>query len=475
MSKYYITTPIYYINGKPHIGHAYTTLAADVIARYQRQKGSEILFATGVDENSQKTVQVAAATNKPIADYVKEMADVWQSTWQQLGITNNCFIRTTSEEHKATVYEIIKRVQASDDIYKSAYKGFYCVGCESFVKESELVDGLCPDHKTKPEWLEEENFFFRLSKYQQQLLDYIESRPEFIQPLSRRHEIVSFIKQGLQDFSVSRSTQQWGIPWPDAPDQVVYVWFDALTNYLTATGFPDEKYKNFWPANLHLMSKDIIKFHCIYWPAILMSAGLPLPEHIFAHGYFTIDGQKISKSLGNTIDPLALANEYGIDTLRYYLFAEIPFGEDGEFNNERFQTVYTTDLANDLGNLVQRVAVLVSKHLDGVIGELPSPTFKRDAYDNDMNSLKLSSALKQVWQQIRNLNVYLQEQKPWKKVSTDQAEFKHIVSQTIADLLLIADLLMPFLPTTSQKIIDTFGGGKVHPEIGLLFPKKDSQ
>jgi methionyl-tRNA synthetase len=256
---------------------------------------------------------------------------------------------------------------------------------------------------------------------------------------------------------------------------VVYVWFDALTNYLTATGFPNQEYKDFWPANLHLMSKDIIKFHCIYWPAILMSAGLPLPERIFAHGYFTIDGQKISKSLGNTIDPLSLANEYSIDTLRYYLFAEIPFGEDGEFNNQRFQTVYTTDLANDLGNLIQRVAVLISKHLDGIVGELPAPTFSRDAYDSDMQSLKLSSALKLVWQQIRNLNVYLQDQKPWEKVSTDQVEFKHIISQTVANLLLIADLLAPFLPATAQKIIDTFADGKVHTEIGLLFPKKDSQ
>ena len=472
MNKFYITTPIYYVNDIPHIGHAYTTLAADIIARYWRQKGSEVLFATGVDENAQKTVQAAAAAAKPIEDYTQDMANVWRTTWEKLGISNDIFIRTTSDEHKAAVYEIIKRVQASGDIYKDSYKGFYCVGCESFVKEADLVDGLCPDHKTKPQWLEEDNFFFKLSKYQQPLLDHIESHPNFIQPLSRRHEIVAFIKQGLQDFSVSRSSQQWGIPWPDEPGQVVYVWFDALTNYLTATGFPNENFTEFWPANLHLVGKDITKFHCIYWPAMLMSAGLPLPEQIFAHGFFTIDGQKISKSLGNAVDPLTMASEYGIDTLRYYLFSEIPFGEDGEFNHQRFQTIYTTDLADDLGNLVQRVAVLINKHLDGVISELPAPTIKIDFYNQTVQSLKLSAALKGVWQEIRNLNVYLQENKPWEKVTTDKTEFEHIVRQTVANLLLIADLLKPFLPDSSHKISATFAGGKVHTEVGLLFPKK---
>jgi methionyl-tRNA synthetase len=472
MNKFYITTPIYYVNDKPHIGHAYTTLAADVIARYWRQKQTEVLFATGVDENAQKTVQAAAAAGQPIKAYTQSMAEVWRTTWEKLGISNDCFIRTTSAEHKAAVYEMIKRVQASGDIYKDSYKGFYCVGCESFIKEADLIDGLCPDHKTKPQWLEEDNFFFKLSKYQQQLLDHIEAHPDFIQPLSRRHEVVAFIKQGLQDFSVSRSTQQWGIPWPDEPDQVVYVWFDALTNYLTATGFPNEGFTKFWPANLHLIGKDITKFHCIYWPAMLFSAGLPLPEQIFAHGFFTIDGQKISKSLGNAIDPLAMLGDYGIDTLRYYLFSEIPFGEDGEFNHQRFQTVYTTDLADDLGNLVQRVAVLINKHLAGTIGELPVPTIKVDGYDQAIQSLKLTAALKGVWQEIRNLNIYLQDQKPWEKVATNKTEFEHIVRQTVANLLLIADLLRPFLPDSSQKITATFADGQVHPEIGLLFPKK---
>ncbi len=472
MNKYYLSTPIYYVNDKPHIGHAYATVAADILARYYRQKGYDVLFATGVDENAQKTVQAAEAAGKPIAQYTENMANVWQQTWEKLGITNDAFVRTTSEQHKAAVYEIIKRVQASGDIYKGTYKGFYCVGCESFIKESDLVDGLCPDHKTKPEWLEEDNFFFKLSRYQQQLLEHIESHPDFIQPKSRRHEVVSFIEQGLQDFSISRSTQKWGIPWPDEPNQVVYVWFDALTNYLTATGFPNPEYQKYWPCNLHLVGKDIIKFHCIYWPAMLISAGLPLPEQIFAHGFFTIDGQKISKSLGNVVDPLALADEFGIDTLRYYLFAEIPFGEDGEFNNQRFHTVYTTDLADDLGNLVQRVAVLISKHLEGKIGDLPEPTIKVEAYEQAIKSLKLSSALKGVWQEIRNLNVYLQDQKPWQKVATDKADFEKIVRQTVANLLLIANLLKPFLPESSNKISSTFAGGTIHPEVGLLFPKK---
>jgi methionyl-tRNA synthetase len=472
MDKYYIATPIYYVNDKPHLGHAYTTIAADVLARYYRQKNYEVLFATGVDENAQKTVQAAAAANQPIDEYTKAMAEIWRSTWEKLGISNDRFIRTTSSEHKTAVYEIIKRIQAKDDIYKDVYKGFYCVGCENFIKESDLVNDLCSDHKTKPEWLEEDNFFFKLSKYQQPLLDYIESHPDFIQPLSRRHEVIAFIKQGLQDFSVSRSTQQWGISWPGVDDQVVYVWFDALTNYLTAIGFPDEKYTKFWPIDLHLIGKDIIKFHCIYWPAILMSAGLDLPKQIFAHGFFTIDGEKISKSLGNVIDPLSLAAEYGVDTLRYYLFSEIPFGEDGEFNIQRFHTIYTTDLADDLGNLVQRVAVLINKHLDGAVEDLPTPSINTDFYDQAFKDLKLPTALKGVWQEIRNLNVYLQEQKPWEKISTDQAEFKHIVGQTVTNLLLIADLLVPFLPDSAQKIKATFADGKVHPDVGLLFPKK---
>lgn len=356
MSKFYITTPIFYVNDKPHIGHAYSALAADILARYHKNRGDEVYFATGVDENSQKTIVATETANENVDKYLDKMAGLWQSTWDSLEISYDFFIRTTSEAHRKAVYELIERVDKSGDLYKGMYEGFYCVGCESFKREDELVDGLCPLHNKKPEWIKEENYFFRLSKYQDKLLSHIKQNPNFVQPKSRRNEVISFIEQGLQDFSVSRSTQKWGIPWPGEDNQVVYVWFDALVNYLTAAGFPEESYKKIWPAELHIVGKDIIKFHCIYWPAMLLSAGIELPKEVFAHGFFTIDGQKISKSLGNSINPLELTAKNGNDALRYYLFSEIPFGEDGEFSRERFDLVYTTDLANDLGNLIQRVA-----------------------------------------------------------------------------------------------------------------------
>lgn len=474
MSKFYVTTPIYYINDKPHIGHAYSTFAADVMARYHRSKGDRVTFSTGVDENAQKTVQAAAAAGKDIQAYTKEMSSIWEQAWKTAGISNDTFIRTTDPEHAKAVTEFIKRVQAKGDIYEGTYEGWYCVGCEEFKKEEELVDGLCPIHKKKPDFIKENNYFFKLSNYQQALLDHIKAHPEFVQPQARRNEVVAFIERGLNDFSVSRSTQKWGIPWPGDDKQVVYVWFDALLNYLTVAGFPKETYAEKWPADLQIVGKDIIKFHCIYWPAMLMSAGVPLPTTVFGHGFFTIDGQKISKSLGNAVDPAELAGAYGIDALRYYLLSEFPFGTDGEFSHQRFESVYNADLANDLGNLVQRVAVMITKYQKGIVGDLPPHSHDITPYEEAMRDFKLDRALAEVWLLIRGLNQYLEEEKPWQLAKTDTTQLGEVLHHAVSDLFQIAQLLMPFMPTTAQKIAATFQGGVVRPEVGLLFPKSDT-
>lgn len=472
MSKFYVTTPIYYINDKPHIGHTYSTIVADVLARFHRQHNDEVLFCTGTDENSQKTTQAAEkAGQKDVKAYAGQMASTWESTWKSLHISYDKFIRTTSSEHQKTVYEFIKRVEASGDIYQGEYEGWYCVGCESFKTEDELIDGLCPDHHKKPEWLKEENYFFRLSKYQQPLLDHIKANPGFITPETRRNEVVAFLESGLKDISISRKLKNWGIPFPKDKGQVVYVWFDALTNYLTAAGFPDEKYQEWWPPDVHVVGKDIIRFHCTIWPAMLMSAGLKLPERVVAHGFFTIEGTKISKSLGNAIDPVDLVQKYGLDSLRYYLLREIPLGSDGDFSADRFETLYTTELANDLGNLVQRTASMIVKYLDGQTGPVEAHSHDASAVFDAIGHFQMDRALSEIWQTIRGLNQLIEEEKPWVLAKTDQAHLKEILLHLVADLLQVAELLLPFLPETAGKISATFADGRVNLKVGLLFPK----
>jgi len=351
VNKFYITTPIYYVNDIPHIGHAYTTIAADVLARYYRMKGKEVYFLTGTDENSQKNVEAAKkvkgeelkvkSEKEIVAEYVNEMSAKWQETWDSLDITNDDFIRTTEPRHKKAVKKFFEAVFKNGDIYKGIYEGLYCPGCEAYVSEMDLENGKCPFHKIAPKKIKEENYFFRLKKYESKLLDYIEKNPDFIEPEARRNEVVNYISHHLEDISISRLSQEWGIPVPIDKKQVIYVWFDALINYLTAVGYGtnEEKFNKWWPADLHLVGKDIIKFHCALWPAMLMSAGLPLPKKVFAHGFFTIGGQKISKSLGNVLDPVELVNKYGIDEVRYFLLREISFGEDGDISLKRLMTV----------------------------------------------------------------------------------------------------------------------------------------
>lgn len=470
MSKYFITTPIYYINDKPHIGHAYSTIAADVLARWHRHNGDQVLFTTGTDENSQKTVEAAKKSGQDEKVYTESMAKLWQATWDQMGISYNRFIRTTEADHKKAVYELIKRSEAAGDIYKGEYVGLYCSSCEEFKRESDLENGKCKIHKVDAEEIKEENYFFKLSNYQQKLLDYIKQNPEFVQPISRRNEVVAFIERGLEDFSVSRQDAKWGIPWPGDPKQAIYVWFDALTNYLTVTGFPSEE-NGWWPPDIHIVGKDIIKFHCIYWPAMLMSAGLPLPKVVFAHGFFTIDGHKISKSLGNTIDPVEMAGNYGIDALRYFLLREIPFGNDGEFSHDRFRTIYETDLANELGNAVQRVASMITRYFGGSIGEISKSSHDTGVIREAISNYRLDKALEEIWVHVKGVNQFIEDEKPWELAKTDKERLLEVLKSAVGDLLHVAELLLPFIPATAERIAKTFEDGKVNPEVGILFPK----
>ncbi len=473
MAKFYITTPIYYINDLPHIGHAYSTIAADVLARYHREQGDEVFFTTGTDENSQKTVEAAEKAGREVKDYTDWMAQNWEETWSQLGISHNRFIRTTDPDHVAGVIEFVKRVQAAGDIYKGTYEGLYCVGHEAYMREDELVDGKCPDHNRVPDKRSEENYFFKLSKYQDALIKHIEDNPTFIQPESRRNEVMAFIKRGLEDFSISRAGAHWGIPWPGDDTQAVYVWFDALTNYLTAIGYPGGDMDKWWPADVHIVGKDITKFHCIYWPAMLMSAALALPKAVFANGFFTLDGKRISKSLGNAISPVELAGQYGIDALRYYLMREIPFGGDGEFSRQRFHIVYETELANELGNAVQRVSSMITRYLNGNYGEIAPAGHDTGLIREHMANFKLDRALDEIWQHVRGVNQYIEEEKPWQLAKTDPTQLVVVLQQAVADLLHVANLIMPFMPSTGRKIALTFAGGAAHPEVGILFPKFD--
>lgn len=476
MVKKLITTPIYYINAAPHIGHAYTMVAADVLARYHRELGSDVMFTAGTDENSQKTLQAVEKTGaKDAATYTAEMTGIWEKTWKDLGISYDKFVRTTSPEHHAAVTAFLAKVQASDDLYKGSYEGLYCVGCEEFKRADDLVEGKCPLHNTEPEELKEENYFFKLSKYQKPLLDHIRQHPEFVAPVSRRNEVLAFIERGLEDISFSRPSRGWGIPFPGDDQQVVYVWSDALVNYLTATGYPNAGYDQWWPANLHLVGKDIIKFHCIIWPAMLMSAGLPLPEQVFAHGFFTVAEQKISKSLGNAIAPSFITDKYGIDGMRYYLLRDIPFGSDGEFSFERLHSVYNADLANELGNLVQRTASMVTKYMGGKLGPVEPHAHDARNYHEAMTNLRFDKALEDVWGRVKGLNQLIEEEKPWVLAKEDPEHLAEVLKHVVSDLLQLSGLLLPFLPTAAVKIAQTFADGQVHPEVGILFPRIEAK
>jgi len=567
VKKFYITTPIFYVNAKPHIGSAYTVIVADILARFHRLKGEDVYFLTGTDENSQKNIEALRLrsgnkniTKDEIQKYLNEMAAVWQRTWDGLGISNDDFIRTTEERHLKAVEKFYKKVFKNGDIYEGTYDGYYCEGCEAFLTKEDLAGGKCAIHQKEPKYLKEKNLFFRLSKYREKLLAHIKKHPDFIEPQSRRNEVASYVDKFMTDFSITRENAEFGIAVPEGteirnskscPDtsrdlrfapkirnltptsspyfaagetggvrggRVLYVWFDALINYISAIGYgtDEKKFKKWWPTNVHLVGKDIIKFHCAYWPAMLLSAGLPLPKKVFAHGFFTVAGQKMSKSLGNAMDPLIISKKYGIDALRYFLVHEIKFGEDGDFSINRFEEVYNSELANELGNLVNRVLAMAEKYFAGRVptagnpkseirnpkqpplsppispgakqGEFPPdlPASLCEArragadpsccarlglgaeegvkiknlindYEKAMEELRLHEAVEIILSLVRNGNQMVDKEKPWELAKTDKEKLSQVIYCLLDSLRLLGWMLWPIMPDTAEKIWEQLG------------------
>lgn len=478
--RFYLTTAIDYVNAKPHLGHAYEKTTADCIARAKRAAGWDVRFLIGNDEHGSKMEKSAAAQGITPQEYVDRMAAVYRSTYQRLLVRWDEFIRTSEPRHHAAVREILRRVDEAGYITRAKYDGWYCEGCEAFYTEKDLVDGKCPNHQTEPKWVEEENFFFRLSAFRQPLLDHIAANPDFIRPASRRNEVVSFLEGGLEDLSISRAGVTWGIPFPGEPSHVVYVWFDALTNYLSGCGFgTDEKeFARWWPCDVHIVGKDITRFHCVIWPAMLMAAGIPLPRSVFGHGFIYQAGAKMSKSLGNIVDPLEVIDVTGPDALRYFLIREFTYGKDGDFSWDSFIARYNADLANDLGNLVKRTTDMAVKFFDGRLpagadagmdrtglaeaaaATVAEATAAYEAFD-------LSRALGAVWALVRRANQVIQETKPW-EIAKDDArrdELAGVLSDLLDAIRIVAELAEPAIPGKAAEIRERLGfAGETAPD-----------
>lgn len=473
-TKFYLTTPMYYVNDLPHLGHAYSTIAADAIARFERLRGKQVFLLTGTDEHGQKIVNKAAEEGQEVKAFCDQISADFQKSWDSLGIRYDHFSRTTSDVHKRTVKWFFDRVNAKGDIYKASYSGWYCVSCERFYQEKELLEEKkCPDHKRPVQWMEEENYFFRLSNYQDALLRHIEENPGFIQPDIRKNEVVNLIKEGLEDISISRASLKWGIPLPIDSSQVIYVWFDALISYLSGIDFDlgGDRSGN-WPADLHIVGKEIVRFHTIIWPAMLMSAELPLPGKVFGHGWLTVDGEKMSKTTGNVIKPLDLARDLGIDGMRYYLLREIPFGRDGDYSKEIAVTRLNADLANNLGNLLNRTLVMTEKYFEGKVPVLAPKALSTDRDLCDyfegnhvqervvelMDRLEIHAALAEMLNFVDKANKYIDSKAPWQLAKNGEADrLAEVMYSLLESLRLVTIMISPFIPQTAAKMWQQLG------------------